>query len=302
MTNPFQQIRIVLMDIDGTLIRGSDDTIDHVLTQLRKLKNAGIRFSVATGRTLLGAQRIVREMSTVGMKMPPVIAYNGAVIAWPDDTAVLHRFTLKAEPVRSLLAEFRRNLITPFVYTCQERFDMSPLERVYGLNGSSVRPVTEFNGMPISWVNSVDDVPADDVVAVLGQQFDPTHDVRWLVAELGRALGGDLRITSSGNQYVEVAHPEGTKANAMCILARHWNVSLFQIMAIGDNFNDMEMIASCGVGVAVANSPPALHAAARYVCKREAAEGVVEALRLLLAAVRHGRIESRAREEYRDPH
>src|SRR5208282_470740 len=126
--------------------------------------------------------------------------------------------------------------------------------------------------------------------------------VRWLVAELGRALGGDLRITSSGNQYVEVAHPEGTKANAMCILARHWNVSLFQIMAIGDNFNDMEMIASCGVGVAVANSPPALHAAARYVCKREAAEGVVEALRLLLAAVRHGRIESRAREEYRDPH
>ena len=128
MTDLLQQIRIVLMDIDGTLIRGSNDTIEHVLTQLRKLKPLGIRFSAATGRTLFGAQRIIREMSEVGMRMPPVIAYNGAVVAWPDDTAVLHRFTLPPEPARSLLTGFRRRLITPFVYTCQDRFDACTVE------------------------------------------------------------------------------------------------------------------------------------------------------------------------------
>jgi len=302
MNDQLQRIRIVLMDVDGTLIRGSNDTIEHVLIQLRKLKNAGICFSIATGRTLFGAQRIIRELSTVGMKMPPVIAYNGAVVAWPEETSLLHRFTLKPEPFRALLDEFKRHRITPFVYTCQERFDMSPVERVYGESRSPVRPETEFNGMPIAWVDSLGDLPTEDVVAVLGQQSDTPHGVRELVARLRSAFGEHLRITSSGDRYVEVANPESTKANAMSILSRHWNVSLPQVMAIGDNYNDMEMLMSCGVGVAVANAPAALKDVAQYICKREAAEGVIEALRILLAAVRLGRIESRVREERHDAH
>jgi Cof subfamily protein (haloacid dehalogenase superfamily) len=300
MTELLRQIRIVLMDIDGTLIRGSDDTIDHVVTQLRKLKPLGIRFSVATGRTLFGAQRIIRDMSAVGMRMPPVIAYNGAVVAWPEDTAVLHRFTLPQGPVRLLLAGFRRRLITPFVYTCQNRFDASTVERVYGDERSATRPATEFNGMPISWVESFDEVPLQDVVAILGQQSDPSQDIRPTVEELGQAFGDDMRITSSGNLYVEVAHPQSTKANALHVLSRQWGVLPSQIMAIGDNYNDLEMLEVCGVGVAVANAPPPVQQVAQYVCKREAAQGVVEALRLLLGAVRHGQIESRVREEHHD--
>jgi Cof subfamily protein (haloacid dehalogenase superfamily) len=300
MSDSLQQIRVVLMDVDGTLVRGSTDTIDNVLTQLRKLKPLGIRFSIATGRTLFGAQRIIREMSTVRMKMPPIIAYNGSVIAWPDETVLLHRFTLPTEPTRSLLDEFRRHFVTPIIYTCKERFDATPVERVYGEGSSTARPVTEFNGMPISWVDSVDAVPSEDMVAILGQQTDTTSDIRELVVKLEQTLGGSLRITSSGNRYIEVAHPESTKANAVRILSRYWDVEPSQIMAIGDNFNDMEMLATCGLGVAVANTPVAVQAAAQYVCKREAAEGVVEALRLLLTAVRHGRIESRVGEERHD--
>ena len=300
MTEPLHQIRLVLMDIDGTLIRGSDDTIDNVVTQLRRLKPVGIRFSVATGRTLFGAQRIIREMSAVRMKMPPVIAYNGAVVAWPEDTAVLHRFTLPPDPVRALLSEFRRRSITPFVYTCQDRFDASIVERVYGDGRSAARPATEFNAMPITWVDTFDEVPAQDVVAILGQQPDPGQDIRPTVTELGQSFGADLRITSSDNRYIEVAHPLSTKANALKVLAQKLGVAPAEIMAIGDSYNDMEMLATCGVGVAVANAPAAVKEAAHYVCQREAAEGVVEALRLLLRAVRHRRIESRVREEHDD--
>ena len=154
--------------------------------------------------------------------------------------------------------------------------------------------------MPISWVDSFDDVPAEDVVAILGQQSNLSQDIRASVAAFEQALGADLRITSSGNRYIEVAHLQSTKANAIPVLAQPLDVRLPQIMAIGDNYNDMEMLAACGVGVAVANAPDAVKKAARYVCKREGAEGVIEALRLLLGAVRHGRIESRIREEGHD--
>jgi len=300
MIELLRQIRIVLLDIDGTLVRGSDDTIDHVVTQLRKLRRVRIRFSVATGRTLFGAQRFIREMIAVSVKMPPVIAYNGAVVAWPEDTSVLHRFTLPPDPVRVLLSEFRRRHILPLVYTCRSRFDASTVERVYGDGKSPTRPATEFNGMPITWVDTFDDVPAHDVVAILGQQPDPSQDILPTVTELEQLFGADLRITSSGNRYVEVAHPLGTKANALKVLARKWDVDLSQIMAVGDNYNDREMLAACGVGVAVANAPAAVKQVAQYVCEREAAEGVVEALRFLLGEVRQGRIESRVREDHHD--
>lgn len=300
MIELLQQIKIVLMDIDGTLIRGSDDTIDNVMTQLRRLKPLSIRFSVATGRTLFGAQRIIRELSTVGMKMPPVIAYNGAVVAWPEEAALLHRFTLPPEPVKALLDEFRSRSILPFVYTCQSRFDQSTVERVFGDGRQTVRPLTEFNGMPITWLNTFGDVPAQDVVAILGQQPDASQDIRTTIVELGKLLGSSLRITSSGNHYVEVSHPLSTKANGLKILAQKWGVEPSQIMTIGDNYNDVEMLATSGVGVAVANAPEIVKKAAKYVCQREAAEGVVEALRLLLGSVRQGRIESRVREEHND--
>jgi len=299
MTELLRQIRIVLMDIDGTLIRGSDDTIENVVAQLRRLKPQGIRFSVATGRTLFGAQRIIHEMRAVGMKMPPVIAYNGAVVAWPQDT-ILQRVTLPPEPARALLSEFRRRRILPFVYTCQDHFDASAVERVYGYGRQATSPATDFNGMPITWVDTFDEVPSRDVVAILGQQHNPSQDIVPIIKELGKSFGAELRITSSGNRFVEVAHPLSTKANALKVLAKQGGVKLSQVMAVGDNYNDMEMLTSCGVGVTVANAPAAVKEVAQYVCQREAAEGVVEALRLLLGEVRHGRIESRIREEHDD--
>jgi Cof subfamily protein (haloacid dehalogenase superfamily) len=300
MNDLLRHIRVVLMDVDGTLIRGSADAIDNVVAQLRKLKPLGIRFSIATGRTLFGAQRIIREFSSVRMRMPPMIAYNGSVIAWPDESVLLHRFSLPVEPTAFILKEFRRRQITPLVYTCKERFDATPVEQVFGDSASDGRPATEFNGMAIAWCDRFDDIPSEEIVAILGQLDAPVANIRELVADLQHATGKSLRITSSGDRYIEVAHPESTKANALRVLSRNWGVDTSQIMAIGDNYNDLEMLAECGVGVAVANAPVPVQRQARYVCQREAAEGVVEALRLLITAIRHDRIESRVGRERND--
>jgi HAD superfamily hydrolase (TIGR01484 family) len=198
------------------------------------------------------------------------------------------------------VSEFRRHYITPFVYTCENRFDASTVERVFSDSKSTAKSATEFNGMAITWVDTFDKVPEQDIVAILGQNPDPSQDIQPTVLKLSQFFGSDLRITSSGNRYVEVAHPLSTKANALKILVQKWGVDPSKIMAVGDNYNDIEMLAACGVGVAVANAPAAVKQAAHYVCQREAAEGVVEALRLLLGEVRHGRIESRVKEEHHD--
>jgi sugar-phosphatase len=64
-----------------------------------------------------------------------------------------------------------------------------------------------------------------------------------------------------------------------------WNVPNSSVMAIGDNFNDLEMIKQAGIGVAVANAPDEVLAAAKRRTSRPAVEGVVEALREVVHCV-----------------
>jgi hydroxymethylpyrimidine pyrophosphatase-like HAD family hydrolase len=109
---------------------------------------------------------------------------------------------------------------------------------------------------------------------------------------LKNECGSSLRVTTSGGRYVEIAHPQTTKRNAMETLCERLGINANQVMAIGDNFNDLEMLAACGFGVAVANSPSEVKAVCRFVCKHEAARGVVE---VLMAIVREFNYEVRRR-------
>jgi hydroxymethylpyrimidine pyrophosphatase-like HAD family hydrolase len=69
-------IKVVVMDIDGTLVSGPHDTLENITRQLRRLRAANIRFTVATGRTLAGARSVVERLLRVRMLMPPMVAHN----------------------------------------------------------------------------------------------------------------------------------------------------------------------------------------------------------------------------------
>lgn len=288
------RIRLVVMDIDGTLVVGGTEIIDNVIEQLRRLKHHGIQFSVATGRTLHGARKVVDQLLGVRATMPPVIAYNGGVMALPDASTVLNRLTLEPETYRQLIIEARRRDLQAFVYVCQQRLDLMPVEEVYGEANLFSCPERDFNGMPLRWVEDLRSVSADVIAALLASS-DPTADLQQTAEELSSKFGERLRITSSGGRHLEIAHADSTKLKALHRLARATGCTLDEVMAIGDNFNDLEMISGAGCGVAVANAPAQVRAAAKVVCERSAAEGVVEALRRLLDERRHHRIEDRLR-------
>ena len=284
-------VKMVLMDIDGTLITGPDDSLENVIRQLRRLKAANIRFTLATGRTLFGAQRVVKQLLSVRMKIPPMIAYNGAVVALPEESILVRRFTIPKDVHRELITAAHEYKLAPLVYICRNRLDLKPTETVFGESERFPPMETEFNGMPISWLDDLLRLDSEDVAAVLLCCFSKNIDLQAVANNLRSQFGMTLRITSSGGNHIEISNGLGTKRHAMEILANRWRISPHQIMAIGDSFNDLEMIEGAGVGVAVANAPTEVKAVADYVCKRAAAEGVVEALRTLLTAVRVQRIE-----------
>jgi Cof subfamily protein (haloacid dehalogenase superfamily) len=276
------KVRLVLMDIDGTLVDSTHSTFENVEDQLRKLKRLNIGFSIATGRTIRGASFVTDRLRQMSSHLPPMITYNGAVVLSAADSKIVQRRLIDRAAFAAIVTRCRSLGIEALAYACGQYFDFLPHETVYSEGAS--RPQPEFNGMQIRFVDDLLAVD-DDFVAVLIDVPDP--DIRVALAnELSDSFQAVLRVTTSGGGYIEICHPAGTKRDAMAVLARIKGIDISQIMAIGDNYNDKEMIAAAGVGVAVANAPEELRRVAVITCSLPSGQGVVQALRALTRAVR----------------
>jgi Cof subfamily protein (haloacid dehalogenase superfamily) len=276
-----RKIRLVLADIDGTLVSADKLTFDNVLTQLKKLKPLRIGFSIATGRTIRGASFVTDQLHQTGSRLPPMITYNGAVVLAGRDSTLLSRRLIGPDDFRAVIEACRRRSLRTTAYACGSQLDFIPQESVYSECAEAL--VSDFNGMEIRRVSDLTTVD-DDFVAVLVEV--PAATGGDLLAELQAELGSRVRVTTSGGRYIEICHTLGTKLNALAELAKMEQLKVDQIMTIGDNYNDLEMIAGAGVGVAVANAPEAVRASATFQTSLASGQGVVEALRALTRAVR----------------
>ncbi|MDH3030145.1 HAD hydrolase family protein [Methylobacterium fujisawaense] len=270
------------MDIDGTLVDSGRDSFQNVLGHLRKLRPLGIGFTLATGRTYQGTLSVVHDLASVRMKTPPMIVYNGAVVLSGGERTVMARHALDPRAVTAAVRCFRELGLTITAYACDTGMDLSPRETAYTEEADG--PDREFNGMPLVRVPDLA-VLGDRLVAILASASDPLEGRR-LAEELTQYLGGIARVTTSDGRYIEVSPPLGTKLHAVHELAKLSRISIGDVMAIGDNFNDMEMIGAVGAGVAVDNAPPEVKSRAMFQCTHPSAAGVVEALRVLIRAKR----------------
>jgi Cof subfamily protein (haloacid dehalogenase superfamily) len=276
------RIRLVLMDIDGTLLTAGKESFRNVILQLRGLKQLGIGFSIATGRTIQGASIVARQLQGIGSRMPPMITYNGGVVLSASDSSLIVCHRLERPAFEALVRWCRTRGLQMLAYSCQTEFDFSALETVY--TEGRAGPELDFNGMPVQIVEDLLAVN-NDFVAVLIEANDVSENTL-LSQELASNVGDALRITNSGGRYIEVSHPSGTKLRGMIDVAKIRRITIENMMAIGDSYNDLEMIKSAGVGVSVLNAPAAVRNAADLRCTRAGAEGVVEALRVLARTLR----------------
>ncbi len=273
-----KRIKLVLMDVDGTLVTGDSQTFAQVIDQLRRLKSVGIHFSIATGRTISGVAPILAQLDGVGVKMPPMITYNGAVVAVGEMDLVLKVRTIEREAFAHLVKRCRIIGVSPLAYACAATPFESIRETVY--SESTNAPLREFNGTEIRRVTDLLAIEDEIVAALIECPAGAIGDA--FKESLAQSFSGALRVTTSGGPYIEICHPLGTKQHAMFELAEMMRIGVDEIMAIGDNFNDLEMIGAAGVGVAVANAPDSVKNAAFLRCSQKDARGVVEALRVLM--------------------
>jgi Cof subfamily protein (haloacid dehalogenase superfamily) len=269
-------IGLIALDLDGTLV--GDDLLlrERTKAAIGAAIERGVAVSIVTGRMATSALRFAREL---GIR-DPIVAYQGALIrAVPEagDTRLgrllLHR-PLAAAATREAIEWTRSIGLDPHVNHLERfviRADDPRAEDYSSFLGGRAVVVKDL----IAWV----DRPVSKVIAVADEPMD--HAVLDVARE---RFAGRAEVTISHPRFLEFLGPGVSKGAAVRWLARRAGVRLANVLAIGDQFNDLEMIAAAGHGAAMPHAPQPVRAAARYIAPPLADEGVAQLIERLVLA------------------
>ncbi|HEX7491697.1 MAG TPA: Cof-type HAD-IIB family hydrolase [Candidatus Limnocylindrales bacterium] len=268
MAEPRLPILLIALDIDGTLV-GEDLVVgQRTIAAVSEAKRRGIHVCLVTGRMATSAVPFAETLGLTG----PVVAQQGAMVRMmpaPGST----------RPGRLLFHRPLRPEITQEVVRwCQGR-DLTPhfnyLEwMIVGSNEERLDEYRLFVGDRLRIIPDVA-VRAGGLVTKVVAIGDGNHSLD--VLEEGRArFAGRAEVTLSHPRFLEFLAPGVSKGLGVRWLARHFRVPLSQCLAIGDQYNDLEMISEVGHGVAMPSAPVAVQAAARYVAPPVGEEGAAQ--------------------------
>jgi Cof subfamily protein (haloacid dehalogenase superfamily) len=232
---------------------------------IARMVETGTAGCLVTGRMYRATIPFARELGFDS----PLICYQGAAIIDPATDVVLAHSALGNEVVREIIEIAERDrmhlqLYRNDEYYCEARNRFSELyaalSRAQPIIVPSLREAFAFS--PSTKAVIVGDAP---VAAEYAQR-------------VGGMLDGRANVTRSLPEFVEILDPAVNKGAALRFVAKRLGVASDDTMAIGDSWNDAELLEAAGFGVAMGSAPPELRAIADAVVGDVAHDGVAEAI------------------------
>ncbi|MFA4884370.1 MAG: Cof-type HAD-IIB family hydrolase [Desulfotomaculaceae bacterium] len=256
--------KLVAVDLDDTLLAEDLSITDRVKEAVNAVRAAGVHITVSTGRMYRSAARIAGEL---GVEIP-LITYQGALVKNSLSGEVLVYRPLPLDCARELITRVHQLGYHLNSYLDERLLferDTPEGRRYASIAGIEPEVVGDF-------LNYLDRDPTKIVVIAKESLIDQ------LGAELIPLYQGRAHISKSKPHFLEFSHAQGTKGNALAFLATYFGVKREEVMAIGDGYNDLDMLEYAGLGVVVANARDEIKEKADYVTSASYGDGVVEAL------------------------
>jgi Cof subfamily protein (haloacid dehalogenase superfamily) len=274
MNVPAQAIKLIAIDIDGTLLDPHKRIAPRTFAAVRAAQEAGIIVTLATARRYMNTRPIAAEL---GITIPLILCDGALIIEHPQNQVLYTRF-LPASIAQQTAAIMIRHHIQPIVqhicgnveetWTGQAEFDnpsLAPYLRAFPGNLRRMKPDMLCAGQPdplrvVAFATEAEIYGMLDEISTLSCTWDAVKRGNYGCAELA------------------VIHRDCSKATGVRALAELLHIDLTQVMAIGDNMNDLEMLRAVGWGVAMGQAPQAVKASAHAITASNAEDGVALAI------------------------
>jgi Cof subfamily protein (haloacid dehalogenase superfamily) len=264
-------IQLLVLDIDGTIAGQSNDIREPVKQAIAQAQAKGIQVAIATGRMYCSALRFHQEIGST----LPMLAYQGAWIQDPATQKIYQHLPLSRTTAEQLLDYFEteplRSLLSVHFYINDQLYvrEITPETKVYAQRAEIVPlPVGDLRQALTAEPTKVlalceDTAIIDQLLGSLRQQYTPA----------------ELYLTKSVATFFEATHPGANKGTGVRYLAEEiLGLAAHNVMAIGDNFNDVEMLEYAGLGVAMGNAPDGVKAIAKWVAPGVEQDGAAAAI------------------------
>jgi Cof subfamily protein (haloacid dehalogenase superfamily) len=268
-------MELIVFDLDGTLLNGSSQVSEHTRETLQQLRQRGIAYTVATGRTLHGARDLLQDHSFT----LPHIYKNGVMIWRPESDCFSHSNLLTNPEIRRVVEAFMSAGVSPFIFTLEpgnrHLVYHPPLQ-----NEAERRLATLFAGergmevLPVAMLPAeagITNISAMGEQTAIGRVENMVKTEDHLVAYAGAALEGDDLY------WIDVHHSAASKGGAVAQLKRDLGVS--RVICFGDSENDLSMFAMADECYAPSNAREEVLAAATAVIGHHDEDGISEFLR-----------------------
>jgi Cof subfamily protein (haloacid dehalogenase superfamily) len=257
-------IRLLLADVDGTLVTPDKVLTERAIDAVRSLGQAGIMFAVTSGRPPRGMSMLIEPLDIT----TPIAAFNGGLLVNRDMSVIEQRELPEqlVRPVADLIGSFGLDV---WVYRGADWYVPDP-------HGSHVAKESATVRFEPKVMTSLDGLTSD-VVKLVGVSDDLDAVARASTAAHDQ-FGDHVSAARSQPYYLDVTHPDANKGAVARYLSARYSIAPQAIATIGDMPNDVLMFAHSGLSIAMGNASLEVQHAARRVTTANTDEGFANAV------------------------
>jgi Cof subfamily protein (haloacid dehalogenase superfamily) len=270
-------IRMVIADVDGTLVTQEKVLTKRAAEAVLRLHEAGILFTITSGRPPRGMAMLIEPLKLT----QPLAAFNGGVLIQPDLKTVVDQKFLPAGVPETVIAAIEGHGLDVWLYTDIEWY-------VRDANAPHVAREQWTVKFPPTVVKTFDGL-LGRVAKIVGVS-DDLERVAKCEKDVQQAGGTSVSAARSQPYYLDVTHPQANKGEVVLSLSRLLNIPSEEIATIGDMPNDVLMFKKSGVSIAMGNASPEVQASATYVTSSNEEEGFANAIEKVVLNVRSAKV------------
>ncbi len=262
--------KMIISDVDGTLLDSNHQITEENKKAVKEYMESGGLFSLATGRIEKSATDIQKELS---IKIP-LILYNGAKIVDLESRSVIYERHITEDQAIAAVKALEISPVSVIIYSEGEGYTPDFTKNINDhAEMEGINPVLKEDLMDINLakVNKI----------LFAGNNDENDDILFgnFLKEYKKLCSDLPFIVRSNKRYLEIL-PEGVnKGTAVEFLAGYLKIPMKEVICIGDNLNDLEMIQMAGLGIAMGNGHEELKTAADIIAPPNTDSGLARVIK-----------------------